>query len=701
MHLPTHVPCCWLLIGLSAQVLCPVQAQTGVPSGPMQDTARLLQHATVRSSGSIEFGGIHGMLPYSSELSGPWNAFAKGNVGFVVGGIPLKVICDLGTDVPFRGQRNNIRFIVDAPKLIDEAGWADAKLLHVAQGRLDSLETLKLDQFRKVSGIRSKLLKVNGHFGQAVPSWPQADSAWLGAPGHPDTLHSPGLNLQPVQHETASYGKADSLRAILSRERQELERLDGLVGRQRMHAQRMQAVMQAKKAESGVIGKFIQGVKRLELGTCSPTSSEFLINSLNFQGVSFEYQRKGVYVAFDKGRSFDDAWLDSNPVDSKLRALQQSFFISEARELDARKLTALKVGVGARDATHFHIGYLKGTRPGLHGAYLPPGQAPTLHNHVVEADMGYAIGKEHLLRLTLGRSVAGTNESTGAGGSQVGDLFSRNQGADQAAKLEWTSTLNATGTQVSAGLLAITPYFQSFGMGYIRNGARALETKVEQRIGNKLRLRTRYMQERRTLAPRRAFDIQRLHMMVLYRPARAWSIRAGVLPVRAIERAPEAGLDTRTRNWVYTAGGEYRRRWKQTVAVLGADFSLYQGQVVGEKEMVQNTNVSLSLFNASRWRTSVVWSGLMPWAEVGTTSSNLVIDISGRVRKSWEVSIGGQWPNWGNAGWLGEVQHTVSKHFAVGFRGQSFARPDLIFAPDSWTDQNNAYNWTLLTTLVW
>lgn len=681
--------------------MCMAHAQTGAPSGPVGNTGPALQRPLVRSKGSFELGGVHGMLPYSLELSGQWNAFAKGNIGFTVGGIPLKVVCDLGTDLPYRGQRNSIRFFFDAPKLVDEANWADAKQLHLVQGKLDSLESLKLGQYRKVRGVEAKLTNVQGHGGQPGSARPQVDMPRMDGKGVGDTLDASGFNLQVPQQPELSYGVADSLRFALLRERQQLEQLDQAIGEQRMQVQRLQAVMHARKAEPGIVGKFMQGVKRLELGSCTPASSEFLINGINFQGVSFEYERKGIYLALEKGRSFDDTWLDANPVEGKLRALQQSLFISEARELDARKLTSIKAGIGARNATHFHIGYLKGTRPGTPGTYASPGQWPTLQNHVVEADLGYAIGKAHMLRLALARSVTGANESASAGGATVGDLFGRSQTPDQAGKLEWSSTIAATGTKVSAAFGAIAPYFQSFGMGYIRNGSRMLETRVEQRMGSKLRLKGRYIQERRTFPSERTFDIRRVQLMVSYRPTRAWSIRAGVLPVLVLEHDPGVGSDTKTRNGVYTLGGDYRRRWKRTVAVLGGDIGLYRSQTGMREEIVQNSNVSLSLFNADRWRTSVVWSGLSPWADVGAGSSNLAVDISYRTRKRFEASVGVQWPDRGDAGWIAEVRRPVGGHLTVGLRGQSFARPDIIYLQDVWSDQNNAYNWTLLTTLVW
>ena len=93
-----------------------------------------------RTQGRIEVGGIYGQVPFASESTGPWNAFAKGNVSVNMLGIPVGVLFDVGTDVPVRGQRNTLRFSFDAPRALEVGQWSDAHQLHRLTGQMDALE---------------------------------------------------------------------------------------------------------------------------------------------------------------------------------------------------------------------------------------------------------------------------------------------------------------------------------------------------------------------------------------------------------------------------------------------------------------------------------------------------------------------------------------------------------------------------------
>src|SRR5690606_28230901 len=105
----------------------------------------------------MEFGGIHGQLPYSVPGAVHWSAFARGEVGMDLFGVPVKALVDLGTDLPVRGQRNSVRFAFDAPRMLHNEQWTDAHALHDARSRLDSLNIERAAQFRRVKGADERL----------------------------------------------------------------------------------------------------------------------------------------------------------------------------------------------------------------------------------------------------------------------------------------------------------------------------------------------------------------------------------------------------------------------------------------------------------------------------------------------------------------------------------------------------------------
>lgn len=663
-----------------------------------------------KTRGQVEVGGIQGPLPYSAAGTSQWNAYAKGEVGADLFGVPVKMLLDLGTDLPVRGQRNSVRFAFDAPRLMDKDKWGDASALHSLQSRLDSLENLRVQQYRKVKGAEDRLAHLQlPEVRQPELTSPQVDPLPISRPADPlDTLVATSPGIPCIKHPVSGSAKLDSLHGQLSLAKQRLDQLDALVTGQRMRVQRLTSTMNATKAEPGIIGRFVQGIKHLELGSCSPSSSEYLINGVNFQGVSFEYERKGIYLSFDKGRSFDDPWMDTDPVRERLRLLQQSLFFADARDLNPRKLTAVKVGLGGPEATHFHLGYLTGSRNDVPlGVSLPPGPSYTLHNHVVELDLGYAIKRTHLLRVIWARSVTGTgaNGETGAPATQVGDLFDVKAGLNQAVKLGWSSNFERTGTRVEAELRSISPYFQSFGMGFVRNGSRAAELHLDQRLGRSLRVRGRYVLEDRAVpgdAPRQAMDIRRMQAMIMYRPTRSLTLRAGVMPVKVRTRLTEGGQWT-SGNKMYSLGGDLRQRWKKTVALFSTDLGLYEWRTSeGNGSTVENHSVSLSILKGERWNFRVSWTGMTGPADSSSVpEDNFSLHAGYQARKGTLVNAGVQAPAVGRLGWSAEVRQTVGKRISVGLRGENFSRTDILFPQEIWPDRNNRYNWTLLTTLIW
>lgn len=664
-----------------------------------------------RTTGKMEVGSIHGPLAYSREGTSLWNAYVKGEVGAELFGEPVKVMLDLGTDLPVRGQRNSVRFAFDAPRMLDRDKWGDAGALHSLRTRLDSLEDLRAVQFRMVKGAEGRLAAYRFP-GAELPamSGPLLDTVGIAAPANPlDTFPVPPVEAPSISAPRPDAGKLDSLGNRVSHEKQRLAQLDDLVTEQRMRVQRLASMMNLAKAEPGILGKFVQGIKRLELGSCSPGSSDFLINGINFQGVSFEYEQKDIYFSFDRGRSFDDTWMDTDPLRDKLRLLQQSLFFSDTKDLNPRKLTAIKVGVGKPEATHFHVGYLNGSREDVPlGITVPPGPALTLRNQVVEVDLGYAVKKNHLLRITLARSVTGPSgvAETGAPSAQVGDLFAMKGGMDQAVKLGWSSTIERTGTRAEAELRSISPYFQSFGMGFIRNGSRAAETRLEQRLGKTLSLRGRYSLEERGVpgeGARRSMGIQRAQAMVLYRPTRSLTLRAGAMPVQVRTELAEGGHIT-SDNRMYTAGSTLRRRWKKTVALLNVDLGIYEWSTSeGTVSTVENHSVNLSIMQGDRWSAHATWAGMGAMADSSKASAaaNVSLQFRYQARKGSVIDAGMQVPGDGRVGWMAEFLKPVGKQITIGLRGESFARSDLFFTEEVWPNHKNDYNCTLLTRFTW
>jgi hypothetical protein len=703
--------------------------------------------------GAVEIGGIHGILPYSLPGHSPWNGYVKGDVGMELFGVPVKAVVDMGTDVPIRGQRNSVRLSFDAPRLMDESRWSNAMMLNELQGRLDSLERKRSANYINLREMESEFkamedglpdpmaLDSSQHAMFAIPDSTDLMQAGLGTAdqfkdslaldsltempdelagvpiGTIDTqyegmvaeLDSGSIIGQPVELKDSLLPSMDmdGLVQKMGRVGKDLEDLDAAIMEQRMQVERVRSIMQAANSKTGVVGKFLEGIEQLDLGACSPQGSEFLINGVQLQGISFEYEQKDMYLTFAKGRSFDDAWMNADPVSQGIRDLQESLFLTDAKSLNPRELIQFKLGYGMPGTTHLHVGYLRGKKEDVPSGVAVPGSNDfSLFNHVVELDLGYTIGKDHLVRLAYARSIVQGNsgEGTATMANDVSDLFRMGDPSDQAMDLGWSSNLKGVGVRAELDARWITPYFQSFGMGYLKSGSRSMEGSLSKELGDRFRLRIRYSTEEReepadTVAT--PVNIQRGQLMLTCRATSALSLRFGVTPVEVRTGTDKDGSWISS-NRMYMAGGTLRKRWSMTTLLLNLDLAGYRSESMGVRDHMGSHSVGLTVMSGEKWNTNATWSGV--WSD-GDTSvallSNLSLQLHWQLCKQAGLDLGIQVPTNARTGWRVGYDQVVYKGFSVGFRGESFSRSDLFFQDYDVNNAKDGYNWTFLTSYQW
>ena len=142
---------------VKAELLEPLCQATSLTTLKQQDDSVLVKtkRSRLHTTGGIEVGGIRGSIPYTLSSPGSWNGYVKGTVSSDLFGIPLKVIFDLGTDLPVRGQRNSVRFAFDPTTMVVKDRWSEAGDLHHEKASLDSLNAEKVTAYRKLMGAES------------------------------------------------------------------------------------------------------------------------------------------------------------------------------------------------------------------------------------------------------------------------------------------------------------------------------------------------------------------------------------------------------------------------------------------------------------------------------------------------------------------------------------------------------------------
>ncbi len=651
-----------------------------------------------RAAGMVEVGGIQGALPYSTPGLNDLNAFARGQVGFSVGTIPLQVLFDLGTDVPLRGQRNSIRLTLDRDKLLRGAQVTDAVSLHDQDVRLDSLRDQRAVRYRawraalyKLQAAQNTLVKDTTLAAPALPT-PDTDTA----------LTTPSISAVPGP----SHLDVDSLQHMVNGTEEELRQVDEAIATAERERQRTAAFMNAAKDKTSGVRGLLSGIEHFDIGSCSPTSSEFLINGITFQGVSLAYSRNDLYFSLDKGRSFDDSWMATDRVRSQLETLQRSLFLADTRDLTSRNITAVRAGFGAPEHSHVHLGYLFGQRAdiplGYDGSLLDPG---TRRNHVIEADLGLEIRPGHLVRAVVARSltVPGSGD-TEEGTGNVSDLFQRGNGRNMAAKVIWSSKFERSGMNVDLEGRTIASDFESMGMGFIRNGSRAAEARLGRSLGKAWKVRGRYVLEQRTPPGegQSTVDLKRAQVQVNFRPSRKVTLRAMYLPMVTYTRVAD-GPTLIGRTTSASLGGDVDRRWGRLNMTATADIGMYTWTASGSNaQQALNGSASLVVRSGDHLQGRVLWSALKNYADtLAAPVSNLSFWLRWTVVQKWEAEAGVQVPSGHRCGWSVAMQRNVTRSVRLALRGMSYSRSDLLLSDLTIRDRSSIYTWSCSLIYSW
>lgn len=651
------------------------------PSSTRDPLIHGLLHAQSAFHGNLELGGSHGAIPFVQQEGEAWNAFLRGQVSLDIAGIPLSINADLGTDTPQRGQRNRLSIRFEPQRLVKRERLGDAHALHRLDQLLDSLLLVQGGLQRRVDGQQMRLDALEAQLSLA-PTDTLGEETQSPLPGKED-LQADSI---PSKDELAVL-----LRSGIEQTSEALSAVEEQVAILKKEKERVAAMsqMHAKNASKG--GRFLQGFRRLEIGTCAPRGGTFLLNGTTFQGISAEYMHKELFLSVDHGRSFDESWMNISPLARQVQAFQQSLFLTETADLNPKRLTVVRAGVGATEGTHFHVGYLNGSREDLPPGVWLENATTTLTNHAIEFSGMVELAKRHQLRASFARSILNVPLADPDGRSvmpDVQDLFTTAGSAANAIEVGWRMDLDKSGTLLDLSARSVEPDFVSFGAAFIRQGSRAINARLDQRLGQKLRLRLRYTKEERQFpgASDRPGTLDRGQCMLTYRPLRLLSLRAGYLPV--VTRAWAGDTLWQEENSMWNGGASLRKRFGNSVLTLNGDVSLFMGSGLGGHDQnAWNGQADLRWRHQERWSAGVVWNAFHSTSSDSTAHSNN-LGISGDMNTPGGLRLQGaiQFPIASDPGILISASQRLSARWTVNMRAERYTNPAVL----GWNGQDTS-----------
>ena len=246
------------------------------------------------------------------------------------------------------------------------------------------------------------------------------------------------------------------------------------------------------------VKKLFSHIKKLEIGMCYPNYSTFLVSGIAVKGINVEYQKDDFFLACTGGSTVNTLLFTTNAVQNKLSNVQNLFNYFDFNYVNnSRHIAAVKFGYGKTEGDHVYIGFLYGA--GLQ-SYVPSTTStnPMLDapitpdkNFVVEFDGKYIIGKNSDFNLVYGRSTIQTGgQYTNGNEGAMNALF--NNSRSNACMVKYNLTRKETKTKLTLTGRWIDPFFKSYGVGFMRPDNLRYEVKVEQPIGNKVKLTAFY-----------------------------------------------------------------------------------------------------------------------------------------------------------------------------------------------------------------
>lgn len=539
----------------------------------------------IRIKGTTHIGVRYGNRPFGVSDVPKLTPLMMGAIELSLFNIPFSMGFDIGSDISSRGWRNLMTFRLNTAELKERARTAQANELGALNGRIDSLNQVRSDLERKIRGLSFQLEQLKNR------KDPPAIHHDLDPDSVPNNV-SPGLlGMQPLQNQVHSepgidveiHSQGDSLNQLLKARQSELETVQGVL-KDMLQIRSNRIPGPEDQIGRSNNGGFLPSIRKLELGQITPSGSPFLLNGTTMQGLSFQHLSRSLFISFDLGRSFDETWSTRDQSSIRLRRLQETIFFQDGREFGPKKLASVRVGIGAPESTHFHVGLLRGSRD-MDGVLAQSG-AETIRqlNHVVEIDGAVEVAQGHSVRLTIARSVISDPLFEEHETSPIQAALARRTERNQALQLGWASRIKATGTEISATARSVDAMFQSMGVAFIRPGSRSIDVNGMQAIGKRVRFKAGYKAEERKAAQSSAINqLIRYRTQVIWKVERGINLRMAFMPME-VKTTLNDGSSHEQENHILQLGGDLRKKigTYEFLMVLDGTRYLWPGVELGD-----------------------------------------------------------------------------------------------------------------------
>jgi hypothetical protein len=592
------------------------RAQAFIPKKDSSERKGLLKKLIPSTRGTISAGYDYGIIPFAQNIKYPMGYYnSQGTVSFNALGLALNASYYYSSLTSVSGLNNYFRISFDQSAYKESLRFKGFKNLEDEKSRLT--EYLGLQQILQQKLTYYELLKqgmpdkqlLEGKLAEYKSKYTQYqyNGNLPPLPSGSDTLNKPAL----PSHTMPDY--ADSIKIITS----QINKYDSVANAVGQYKEKLESIQKQVRSINNKIAylenpqkaiqdnpnlkkyeQLLSNIKKLDIGLCYPNYSTFLVNGSTLKGINLEWEKK-LYFAFTYGKTINTLLTTNNIIQNQLQTGRNLYNFFDFNNVnDSRKLVSVKFGYGAKEATHLHLGVLYGV--GLTSYLNTPVAGNREKNLVFEIDSRVVLNGQNSFDLVYGKSAV---YQTGVTPDDVPgrSLFSNFR--SNAALLRYTGAIQRTKTKIILTGRLIDPFFKSYGVGFLRSDNLRQEARIEQALGNKIKLSGFYRRDRDNLLNSFIYTtrLQTMGADLLVKVNRRLTARANYTPVvQQIAAKDSVPANNKNVNNISSLIVTYTPRTTGGVtSFFNGMYSYYQlSSVNGRKSSYQNINLTnTTVFN--------------------------------------------------------------------------------------------------------
>lgn len=664
-----------------------------------------------RTTGNMNLGYDYGVVPFVVGGKTP-SGFVRsdGNMGLDILKIPVIFNYYYASVKNITGLNNFFRISLDVPKykenalnkLSEEEKELKSELKELSSsGQLLDQKILYLKSVQKQPKFNSTAIQENytkyGNTSQykneLKDSLPKTNIDFknnLSANNFSDSLKSDSLNKFKNQEAKMSELKkvkqsADSINQVIQKYQNQKEKIQSKIEEvnKKINMIHYPDSLASQKGSNYKKLSILDHIKKFEIGLCYPDYSTFLISGSGVKGVNMELQKSQLFFAFTYGKTISNLLFTNNVIQNNLQNARNLFNFFDFNEVNnSRRVTALKLGIGAKDKSHIHAGFLYGIGQNSYQVFTENTSSLSFDkekNYVVEVDGKYQFKKKYTLDVIYGKSFLQQNSSTDSARG-LSALLKSNQHTN-AALARFTVDLGSTRIQLSSRY--VDPFFRSFGVGFMRSDNFRYEIKVDHTISSKLKIGASYKREQDNLLDLNYIttQLQTLNTHATYRPVRQLTLRFSFSPVLQRVNSDDKTIRMENENYISNAIVSYTPKLKHnstTFTALYNYFKLYDGK---QNSIYQNYSF-VNTLTIGELKNELAVSYFDSNIPDSLVSNSLLYsdDVSLRVKKKYILSVGAKLSqNKAGAiqiGYRAKVNIPLTKFIAIELSGEKVVLGD-------------------------